>query len=74
MVGLTSTSSQWTQWYQTIQNASQYERLDNENCIKAYSEVDAKPAPRRAGILGQERHEFCSRVRRLEIANESGTN
>ena len=67
MVVLTPTSSQWTQWYQTIQrNASRYERLDNENCIKAYSQkVDTKPAPRRAGILGQERHELCSRVRRL---------
>ncbi|MCJ1378955.1 hypothetical protein MMC17_002054 [Xylographa soralifera] len=32
------TSQQWTQWYTQIQqNVSSYERLDNENCIDAYS-------------------------------------
>ena len=32
------TSQQWTQWYTEIQqNVSSYERLDNENCIDAYS-------------------------------------
>ena len=32
------TAQQWTQWYTEIQgNVSSYKRLDNENCIKAYS-------------------------------------
>ncbi|MCJ1350629.1 MAG: hypothetical protein MMC33_000610 [Icmadophila ericetorum] len=31
-------TQEWTEWYMGIQqNASTYERLDNENCIKAYS-------------------------------------
>jgi hypothetical protein len=74
MVGLTPTPSQWTQWYQTIQrNASQYERLDNENCIKAYSQ---KLIPnRRHVVLVSSTKNATNSVLAFdasEIANEGG--